>query len=65
VGATQTPFDVRILCTDLVTGLIHAASLLSSVMKPTTTVTREVERVRAWQHTWLYSLEDFLLRVEL
>lgn len=34
VGATQTPSLVLILWTLFVAGLIHAASLLSSVMKP-------------------------------
>ena len=34
VGATHTPSLVRILCTDFVTGFIHAASWVSKVVKP-------------------------------
>jgi len=34
VGATHTPSLVRILCTDFVTGFIHAASCVSKVVKP-------------------------------
>ena len=34
VGAAHTPSLVRILCTDFVTGFIHAASCVSKVVKP-------------------------------
>lgn len=65
VGATQTPFVVRILCTLLVTGFTHAASLESSVMNP--------ERIEWWvdgawgkvAQTWLDCFEYFLFGIQL
>lgn len=40
VGATHTPLSVRIRCTLFVDGFIHAASCVSSVVKPGWTVSK-------------------------
>ena len=61
------PLAVRILWTDLVSGLTQAASWVSKVVKPARKVSMSDRSAtpRIGTPTWLYRLKYFLFRREL
>lgn len=65
VGAVQGPSFVTILWTDLVAGSIQAASRVLRVVKSGNEYSELACNDKLKTHTWLNSLEDFLLRVQL
>lgn len=68
VGARQTPFAVRILCTLFDTGSTQAASFESRVVRPSGGVEVSSPNLgwdRKVAFTWLNSLKNLLLGIEL